>query len=131
MNQNILTLFSGILSDVETGQYKPAACKAGQVIQVLMCEAPAAVKANATDPGAPPMTALELHGHCNQFAAQLKGKCDHNEHLVKTGASSDTQLPPGAWLAIAQLVQFVISIFVKVPIGPGPAPAPVPPAPAA
>lgn len=119
-----LALFTKLIAAVKTGDFKPAACAAGQLVTSLTCDK---LKAQA---GHAEGFSAEFKAACDSHCAELEAACDRSDHLVKVGEASNAALPPGAWAKLAALVLNVIALFVKAePTKPQPVKAEAPPAP--
>ncbi len=129
---NLFVLFSTILTAVKAGDYKTAACAVGKLITSVTCSTLAELRATAKATGdgktdAEPVTPAELYNATEGFVHDLRECTDHSEHVCRQGAASDTNLAPGYWSKLGELLVIVLQMFIKQPADWSPTPLPVPP----
>jgi hypothetical protein len=145
MNLSLLALFGQVLAAIKVNDYKGAICGLGRILTAVTCGTQAELLQNARPreeidaehfadpnrnplpPDPLPMSAGELYAETERFCAELESHAGHNEEIVRRGDASDTELTPGQWLALAELVVNILRRFVKKPKDWKPTPIETPP----
>lgn len=126
---NLFLLFSDVVTQIKSGEYKAAACTAGRIVTTVTCATQGELLATAHASGddqPTPLTPVEFYNRCAEFSDELRGACEHSEGVCRMGAASNAELAPGNWDAIKNFILDVLKLFVKKPADWTPAPLPVP-----